>query len=86
MWRTVNADILLSELVPGDIDALVEHLAEKEISEQTLLIPYPYTARHAEEFLAWTAADPPTPTERAHRRVPRREAPTTGGDVQERLP
>jgi RimJ/RimL family protein N-acetyltransferase len=51
----VNDQIHLSEFRPSDVPALVEHLAAKEIYDRTLRIPYPYTAAHAEAWLAIAA-------------------------------
>src|SRR5215813_7451508 len=46
----VTDQIHLSELLPSDEAACVDHLTEKQIYEQTLRIPYPYTAA---DFQAW---------------------------------
>jgi len=58
MWRVVNEKYILSELVERDNGALVEHLQEKEIYDNTLRIPYPYSVKDADSFIQMcTAAD-----------------------------
>jgi ribosomal-protein-alanine N-acetyltransferase len=47
----VNDEIYLSEIRASDKAALVEHLAEKEIYNRTLRIPYPYTESDAEQWI-----------------------------------
>lgn len=47
----VNADVTLSSVVPGDANALVEHLTVRAISRNTLTIPYPYTRSNAETWI-----------------------------------
>ena len=47
----VNNAIHLSALMPEDKPALVEYLNEREIYEQTLRIPFPYTEADADDFL-----------------------------------
>ena len=51
MAIVVSEQIRLSEILPSDKAALVEHLKEKEIYDQTLLIPFPYTEADADKFL-----------------------------------
>jgi len=63
MWRTVGDDLLLSELTRLDREALVEHLADKEIHDWTVSIPHPYTLQSADDFIgrcATKAAGAPT--------------------------
>jgi ribosomal-protein-alanine N-acetyltransferase len=48
----VNDRVHLSAFRPTDTGALVEHLAEKEIYDRTLRIPFPYTEADAEQWLA----------------------------------
>jgi [ribosomal protein S5]-alanine N-acetyltransferase len=48
----VNERVSLSEVLPADKPALVEHLNDKEIYERTLRIPYPYTAADADAWLS----------------------------------
>lgn len=47
--------ICLTEIQPTDKPALVEHLAAREIYENTLRIPHPYTPDDADEWLALVA-------------------------------
>ena len=47
----VNENISLSEITVNDCAAMVEYLAEKEIFDNTLNIPYPYTAKDAEDIV-----------------------------------
>lgn len=54
MKLVVNDRIHLSEFLPSDKPALLEHLKEKEIYDRTLRIPYPYTESDADEWLALT--------------------------------
>ncbi len=51
MWRIINDSILLSELVENDREALVSHLKEKEVSDWTLRIPFPYSLADADRFI-----------------------------------
>lgn len=48
----VNDRIHLSELLPSDQPACVEHFKEREIYDRTIRIPYPYTAA---DFQTWLA-------------------------------
>ncbi len=48
---TVSPHISLSRLEQGDIPALCEWMQDVEISENTLLIPYPYLQSDAEAWL-----------------------------------
>lgn len=52
----VNDNIHLSALRPSDKPALVEYLNDKEIYENTLRIPFPYTEADAESFLESSTA------------------------------
>src|SRR5262245_21164402 len=56
MKLIVNDLIQLTEIRTSDRSSLVEHLAEKEIYDRTLRIPYPYTEAEADRWLA-TVAD-----------------------------
>jgi len=56
MWRALKDGFFLSEFVPNDKPTLVEWLAEKEISDLTLTIPYPYEVKHADEWIAFVEA------------------------------
>lgn len=47
----------ISEIEPSDKPALLEHLQEKEIYDQTLAIPYPYTQADADAWLAKVAEE-----------------------------
>jgi RimJ/RimL family protein N-acetyltransferase len=47
----VNEQVRLTEFRSGDQAALVDHLREKQIYDQTLRIPYPYTEADADEWL-----------------------------------
>ncbi len=51
----VNDTTFLSPLETGDVPALVEHLADRAIYEQTSRIPFPYTAEDANQFLGYVA-------------------------------
>ena len=57
MNLTVNDEIFLTEFQPADKAVLVECLAEREIYERTLRLPYPYTEADAD---AWFARILPT--------------------------
>lgn len=50
MKITVNNHIHLSEILPSDQAACIEHMKAKEIYDLTLRIPYPYTEA---DFQAW---------------------------------
>ena len=47
----VNQEIHLSDFVPSDQAACVEHFKEKEIYDRTLRIPYPYSEADFQEWL-----------------------------------
>jgi RimJ/RimL family protein N-acetyltransferase len=55
MRIVVNEQISLTEIRSCDIASLVEHLADKDIYDRTLRIPYPYTEAEAEKWLAIVA-------------------------------
>jgi len=55
MKLVVNDHIHLSELVPADKPAIIEHLKEKAIYDQTLRIPYPYTEADADQWFDLSA-------------------------------
>lgn len=55
MHLDVRNRISLTEIRPTDKPALVEHLAVREIYDNTLRIPYPYTADDADEWLTIVA-------------------------------
>jgi [ribosomal protein S5]-alanine N-acetyltransferase len=42
---------LSHEFVRGDVDSFVEHLKEKQIQDNTLIIPYPYHSSDGEWFI-----------------------------------
>src|SRR5262249_12487572 len=48
----VDDQIHLSQIQPLDKAACVEHFREKEIYDRTLRIPYPYTEKDFDEFMA----------------------------------
>lgn len=52
----VTDTVYLSEIVPSDKAAFIEHLNEKEIYDKTLNIPYPYTETDADWWIENTAA------------------------------
>lgn len=47
----------LTEIRPSDKEAYLRHLAEREIYERTVAIPYPYTAKDADWWLAFVAEE-----------------------------
>ena len=49
----IDEDITLSKTNHSDCDAMVEHLQDKEIYNQTLQIPYPYTFKDAEYIVKY---------------------------------
>lgn len=51
MRIVVNEQVHLSEFLPFDQAACVEHLKEKEIYDRTLRIPFPYTEADFQEWL-----------------------------------
>ena len=51
----VSSSLILTEYRSSDLDALVELLADQEIYDRTLQIPYPYTAADAERWLGVVA-------------------------------
>jgi RimJ/RimL family protein N-acetyltransferase len=48
----VNERIHLTEFRSADKSALIAHLADREIYERTLRIPFPYTEAEADQWLA----------------------------------
>jgi ribosomal-protein-alanine N-acetyltransferase len=55
MRIAVNEQIHLSEFRPSDKCALTELLNERDIYDRTLRIPFPYTEKDADEWLALVA-------------------------------
>jgi RimJ/RimL family protein N-acetyltransferase len=55
MKLVVNDQVHLSEFRSTDKDALVAHLSDWDIYDRTLRIPFPYTEKDAEEWLALVA-------------------------------
>jgi RimJ/RimL family protein N-acetyltransferase len=51
----VNEQVHLSEFRPSDKAALIEHLNDKDIYDRMLRIPFPYTEKAADEWLALVA-------------------------------
>ena len=47
----INDYFRLSEITLKDVDDLVEHLHDKEIYNNTLSIPYPYTEEDGKWFV-----------------------------------
>ena len=47
----------ITDIFPGDKSAYVKHLAEKQIYEQTLNIPYPYTDADADWWINHVAEE-----------------------------
>jgi len=47
----VDEEVFLSPVQQGDEDALVEHLQDKEIHDNTCVIPFPHTYQHAQEWI-----------------------------------
>jgi RimJ/RimL family protein N-acetyltransferase len=52
MKIVVNEQISLSEFCSSDKDTLIAYLNDRDIYDRTLRIPFPYTAAHADEWLA----------------------------------
>jgi ribosomal-protein-alanine N-acetyltransferase len=55
MNLVVNDQILLSEIRSSDKDALVAHLNDRDIYHRTLRIPFPYSEKDADDWLALVA-------------------------------
>ncbi len=51
----VNEQIHVSEFRPSDKPALIQHLNDRDIYDRTLRIPFPYTEKDADEWLALVA-------------------------------
>jgi len=47
----VNDQVHLSPFCPADVPALIEHLNDRDVYDRTLRIPFPYTAKDADEWL-----------------------------------
>src|SRR4051812_6956248 len=52
MKIVVNDKIHLSEFHPGDKPAIIEYLNDRDLYEWTLLIPFPYTEKDADDWFA----------------------------------
>lgn len=52
MKIVVNEQITLSEFRSSDRPALIQHLNDRDIYDRTLRIPFPYTEKDADEWLA----------------------------------
>ena len=52
MILSINNQIHLTEIKASDQDALIEHLNEKEISNNMMNLPYPFTEKDARELIA----------------------------------
>jgi ribosomal-protein-alanine N-acetyltransferase len=48
---TINESLYLSDILPSDKPAYLEHFKEKQIHDQTLAIPYPYTDADADWWI-----------------------------------
>jgi [ribosomal protein S5]-alanine N-acetyltransferase len=57
MQIKINDEFYISETGPEDKPAYVEHLTEKQISEQTLNIPYPYSDEDADWWINHNMAE-----------------------------
>ena len=51
----VTDNIFLTSLKLSDAETIVAHMRDKEISDNTLVIPFPYTIADANTFLEDTA-------------------------------
>src|SRR3989338_2682134 len=47
----INDDFYISDITPSDKPAYIEHLAEKQIYDQTWAIPFPYTEADADWWI-----------------------------------
>src|SRR5580698_7369571 len=55
MQIVVNDQIHLSEVRSSDKASIMQHLNDREIYDRTLRIPFPYTEKDADDFLARVA-------------------------------
>jgi hypothetical protein len=51
MKLKINESYYISDFKEGDQPDLIEHLKERQIYEQTLAIPYPYTQADADGWV-----------------------------------
>ena len=51
MQLKINDSFFISDIISGDQAAYIEHLKEKQIYDQTLAIPYPYTQADADWWI-----------------------------------
>lgn len=52
MKLDITSEFYVSDIAPGDEPAYLQHLKEKQIYDQTLAIPFPYTQADAEWWIA----------------------------------
>ena len=57
MTIIISRDIHLSPIQHTDREDIIAHLQDREVSRYTLLIPYPYLAEHADQWLAHLGND-----------------------------
>ena len=57
MKLRVNDFFFISDIERGDRTAFVEHLQEKQIYDQTLNIPYPYSLKDADDWVEMVEAE-----------------------------
>lgn len=55
MKQELKDGFYLSEIESADKASFIEHFREKQIYDQTLNIPYPYTQKHADEWIEYVA-------------------------------
>lgn len=55
--RIIQNDFYLSEITDADKPAFIEHFKEKEIYNNTLRIPFPYTQEDADSWIEWTTTE-----------------------------
>lgn len=60
MHLKVSDEIFISDITPHDKAAYLEHLKEKQIHDQTLAIPFPYTEADADWWIAHVAKNTQT--------------------------
>jgi RimJ/RimL family protein N-acetyltransferase len=79
MNLTINEKISVSDITPKDKPAFIEHLKVKQIYDQTLAIPYPYTQSDADWWVNHVAEETQNQGRSVNWAIRRRDGYLIGG-------